>query len=394
VSVRVEVLLCGAMPWVQPPELAAGRSGITVTATHLPTRPSLGDDTELHGAGPRGAEPAVVAAVEASQHAFYLRVEGPPQELDEAQGVAAEVIESVLAATVASVLSAGGEVVAVPPVVIDLATLDARFAEGGVARLRSARARDRLWIGLRGEDGAVAMETFGFRKVGQPELHVVAVAEDLVPIVSRFLNKLFLHVSVGGAVVEGGDAAAFGWVDVRLFPAERLDAYPDEPSECAPRFLREIAAAVGAPALPGVLVLAEPVTDEPGSRYQEGPARAAGIVHQMVEVARRCGYESGIDVPRALSSAVVCDKTAAGPPLQARRVTPDEPTASGWVAVCGDEQHDHDDPKSFEVVPLVALAERAPQLFTLLAAPVGTGVVLGTDGTLTVNLPEAYSEPI
>jgi hypothetical protein len=136
------------------------------------------------------------------------------------------------------------------------------------------------------------------------------------------------------------------------------------------------------------LVVAEPEDDDPASPLRAGARRAAEIVAQMVEVARRCGYEGGVDVPRGRQTAVVCRRVGEDRALEARRLPPDEPLASGWVAICTEPDHDHEAAESFDVVPLLSLVERVPRLFSLLAAPPGTAVALGADGTVTMGLPD------
>ena len=74
--------------------------------------------------------------------------------------------------------------------------------------------------------------------------------------------------------------------------------------------------------------------------------------------------------------------------MTARRLPLAVPTDSGWVVICDESDHDHDDAASFEEVPLLELARRCPALFSMLAVPAGTGLVLGGGGELTILLPE------
>jgi hypothetical protein len=109
----------------------------------------------------------------------------------------------------------------------------------------------------------------------------------------------------------------------------------------------------------------------------------------MLTAAAQCGFTQGVDVPRARHTAVVCRQVVHGPPVEARRVEPDGPDASGWVVICARGDHDHDDPESFLVVELLELMAWLPRLFSLLACPAGTGVALGLDEAVTILLPES-----
>jgi hypothetical protein len=346
-----------------------------------PPRP--GSDTQLYRA-PGVAEVAVLQQVARAPHALRLLVEGAT--LAEAHERAADALDAIAVLDAASRLATGIEGLE-PLAVIDLFCLDARFVEEASARLRSDDVATTLLIGVRahdGDDDEVDMESYGLRKLGMREILVPAVPRRLAETVATFLNDVARYAAASDRAIAPGDAVAFGWVDVRPIAAEGLEVFPDDASQCAPRFVRE---ALDEPAdLPGMLVICEPENDEPGAPLQAGASRAASIVASMVASAQQCGVESGLDVPRAQQTAVVSRRLAEGGPAQLRRLARDEITASGWVAVALDQEA-LDDPADFEVVSLVTLATWLPRSFSLLALPVGSGLTLGADETLTIHLP-------
>jgi hypothetical protein len=355
-----------------------------VALRQLQPVPRPGMDTALHG-----ATPEVVALVESASHAYAIRLRVEMGLLD-AQRALADVLTALLAREVADALGEGRSPHAI--VVIDLFALDARLIEDAAVRLRGEEAHSQIWIALYPrEDDSFDMESFGLRKLGLRELHVPAVAQRHTKRVAGFLNDVASYAASTGAHIKPGDAVSFGWVDVRQLSAEELEGLPDAAPDCAPRFLRDVVAAE-VDELPGVLVVFEPESDADDAPLRVGVERAARIVEQMEGAARQCGLDSGVHVPRANATAVVCDRVKQGPPIEARRLRPDEPSASGWVAVCAHADHDHEDAGSFEVVALKWLATWAPRSFAMLAAPTGTGLTVLADGQMTIRLPEAGSD--
>ena len=361
-------------------------SELAIRVRALTPVPRPGVDTALHG-----ATPEVVALVEAAPYACAVTLRADV-ELQQAQCALADVLDALAAREVASALA--GQRSPHPIVVVDLFALDARLIESAAARLRGGEPHSQIWIALYPCSDAQAggqrrfdMESFGLRKLGLRELHVSSVEERHTEHVARFLNDVARYAAMTGAHIKPGDAVSFGWVDVQQLPAERLPGLPDTTSACAPRFLRE---AIGdADELPGVLLVFEPEGDQDDPPLRAGVQRAARIVEQMMGAARQCGLDRGIEVPRANATAVVCDRVRHGLPIEARRVAPNEPSASGWVAVCKQPDHDHEDAASFELVALKQLASWAPRMFSMLAAPPGTGLTVLPDGQLTIHLPES-----
>ncbi len=372
-STRLELLLYGQAPLQLPAELPEGFDAQRLTPV---VRPAA--DTVFHDA-PEG----LAERVQQAPHAFLLSGRADAEGLLSLHERGAELLEQIAGLTAAATSDEAGVPKALAIDVVDLFCLDARPLEAAVERLRSHHPTVLLWIGARpSAEGTLDVETFGLRKLDQREVHLPGVLPKHLDVVSHFLNKMAAYGCATGARVKPGDFASFGWVDVRLLAAEQLDSYPDDPSECAPRFMRELAQP-----LPGVLVVAEPKADDDDT-LQLGAGRAARVVEVMVGAAKQCGFDSGVDIPRCLQTAVLCTRIAEGPPIEARRTTQDEPDASGWVAICCERGHDHQDPASFVVQPLQRLAQTAPRLFPMLAAPPGTGLLITGDNEMTVLLPE------
>lgn len=367
-STRVEVVLYGDAPLLLPAELPDGIEAETMAE---PLRPS--DDTNWHGDDADAA-----ALVAAATHAMAIRYCGDA-DLHVAQSLLADVLESIGALSCARTIDGTF-------VVVDVYSIDARMLVAAVARFRSEEPQARLWIGARPDGDALQVETFGLRKLGMREVHLSAVPEASLPAVSGFLNKLCHYVSVTGAPIRPGDSVSFGWVDLRMLPAEGVVGYPDDAERCAPPF---VLAATGV--VPGVLVAAEPASDA-SDEWVIGVARAAKVYRQLSEACHSCGITAEIDVPRATSTAVVCDRVPRGGPVEARRLAPDETGASGWVVVCRDPSHDHEPAESFTVVTLLQLVGWAPRLYGMIAAPVGTGLAVGPDDELTIRLPSDGSD--
>lgn len=338
----------------------------------LPQPPDPGDDTRFHG------ERGLVAA--SATHAARLVTQAEAVSI--AQQLAADTLDAV-ASLIAAEDAVAGTTTEVA--VVDLFCLHAAPLAEATRRLRSDDVAAMLVIGLRPTTpGHVDLETFGFRKAGMRELHIPGIPRDHVDHVARFVNKVAGHVARTNRLVKPGDAMSFGWVDVVTIPAEKVSPFPDDEASCSPRYLR---AAVADPAaLPGVLVVCEPKDDRDETELEPGVTRAAKIVHDMIMSARSCGVERGVDVPRGSSTAVVSKRLAGGGAAQLRRLAPDEPGASGWVAV-SIEEGDLDDADRFAVIDLRRLATWLPRSFPLLGMPYGTGVTLHADETLTIQLP-------
>ncbi len=369
-SARVDLLLYADHP-LRLPELDG--EGARARPALAPPRP--GDDTRLHGDDPRAT-----AHVASAPHAAALSFHG--DDLDALQTAAADAVDAAAALTSAGALAsgtAGGTIT-----VVDVIALDARDALSASARLRACDPSSRLWIGIRPEHGdapppgqeVYRVETFGLRKLHQPEIHVRQVPEAELGAVAQFLNKLFDYAATTGARLGPDDRVSFGWVDVQLRP---LPLGP-------PRFIAE---ALAEPDLPGVLTPYEPTHDGDDAPLTPGARRAAQLMNQLLEGCHRCGITSGILVPRAAATAVACRRLPEAATVHARRTPPDDPTASGWVFVCADADHDHDDPDNFAVVPLRDVCLCAPRLFPMLAAPIGTGLTTNDREELIIDLPEA-----
>ena len=377
VSVWLELLVLADAPVPLPPLDEA-----VVAVTREPP-PRLGADTVFHG--DHGSW------IEEAPYGLSLRLRRQDDDLQAAHGDAVAVLEQIASLVAADALAGerSGRLV-----VVDVFCLDARPIDAAIERLRSDAPEARFWLGLRpgGREGATTdevfdVETFGLRKLGRREVHVLSVPRGLVAAVSRFIAKLCDYVAFTAAPLLPGDEVSFGWVDVQLRAAEGRAGYPAEPAACAPRFVRDVVAPELVLDLPGVLLVAEPEDDGVEPDYALGAIRAAGIVEQMLGAAAQCGLSEGVEVPRCRQTAVVCRQVRQGPPVEARRVKPDEPSASGWVVICQRADHDHEDADNFVVIDLLELMEWLPRLFSLLACPVGTGVVLGNDDAATILLP-------
>ncbi len=370
--VWLELILYADFPLaiVATDELA---DGATLTAYDPIVLPGV--DTQLHGASPE-----VTQRIARSQSAYRLTIRRTDGELWEAHRDAAAILAQLAETCVGQYPDGRLDLV-------DLFCLDARPLSEGIERLRADSPETTQWVGTRPVSGdAFDVETFGLRKLGNREIHVPAIPSARLGAVCRHLNKVADYLSTTGARIDPGDVASFGWVDVRHIGAEHLAAYPDDPTLCAPRFIRE--ALVDEAALPGVLAVYEPVDDSDEAGFVAGATRAAKIVDQMLEAAKLCGLEKDTDVPRARQTAIVCRRVGEGCQVSARRLPRESPDESGWVAVCADDAHDHDEAESFQELSLRDLVQRAPAVFSLLAMPVGTGITVGEDSELTILLPE------
>jgi hypothetical protein len=346
VTARVELIV-----YADAPIANEGRDARAIE----PPRPDAGD---LHGDG--DALRFVVDAPHALALSFH-----DDGDLSTLHARAADALETIAARTIAAHPG-------VQLVVVDVLALDARPLLDGVRRLRAETPASRLWIDVRREGELFTAQTWGLRKLGLLELHVPALREASIAVVGGFLNKLAHYASTTGARIAPGNSVSFGWVDITLAQAEMF---------VVPRFVREAL---------GDVRLTVSVPSEPTSDVDDTPVlgvtRAAATFDALVEACTACGLIDGVDVPRALSTAVICRRVGVGP-VEARRAAPDEPSASGWVAICcGD--HDHDAAASFEVVTLQQLAARAPRLYPMLAAPIGTGLAIGAGDELTIELPD------
>ncbi len=374
---RLELLLYGQAPLQLPAELPAGFDAQFLAPVVRPT-----PDTAFNGA-PDGLSERVMTA----PHGLLLSARTDDANLWSLHECGADLLEQIATAS-AVVAAESGLPQALQVDVVDLFCLDARPLEAAVVRLRSRHPTALLWVGARPRgDGSLDIETFGLRKLDQREIHVPGVQPKHLEVVSRFLNNIAGYGCGTGATIKPGDSTSFGWVDVRHLAAEALEDYPDDPEACAPRFIRELVSS-----LPGVLVVAEPKADDDDT-LQLGVRRATRVIEVMVGAARQCGLGPGVEVPRGQQTAVLCTNVSQGPPLEARRTVPDEPGASGWVAICRERDHNHEDAANFVVQPLQKLAEAVPQLFPMMAAPPETGLIIGADNAMTVLLPEGAQPP-
>ena len=380
-SVWLELLVYSNAPLAVPAERG---EGIAVQLLDAPVRP-----------GPEVVFPneagELAQRVRTASHTLAVSLREPDGDLDGALGRVATVLEEVAVRAAADRLATTpGDPILLD--VVDVFCLDGRPMDQAIERLRSGATHDRLWIRARPAAGdRFDVETYGLRRLGQRELLVPTVAQGQLPLVSRFVNQLASHLAAPGVSLSPGDATSFGWVDVRMRAAEDLAGYPDQPWMCAPRFVREAVASLGSGAeqeLPGLLVVFEPEDGDPNAQLVPGASRALGLAEQLVASAHQCGITRGIDVPRGEQTAIVCTRVKEGPPVEARRIPPDERCSSGWVALCRHPDHDHEPAAGFETVSLKQLVGWIPRLFPMLAAPPGTGLTVGEDDELTIEPPD------
>jgi len=334
--------------------------------------------------------PGLMDRISAAPYALGLRFRPAADGLDDALALAARLLEGLAARAVAAQLGAESDE-AITLDVVDVLCLDGRPIDQAIERLRSTEAQARLWMRARSVGDRFDVETYGLRRLGQREVLVPGVEEGKLALVSRFVNQFAAYLAAPGAVITPGDAASFGWVDVRLRAAEQLSGYPDEPWRSAPAYARDSVAAFSAGSeqgLPGLLVVFEPQEAGPAAPYVAGASRALDLVEQLVASAHQCGFTSGVEVPRGAHTAIVCTRFEEGPPVDIRRVPPDERCSSGWVGMCCHPDHDHESASSFREVTLDQLIQWVPRLFPMLAAPAGTGLSVGVDGELTIEPPE------
>ena len=104
-----------------------------------------------------------------------------------------------------------------------------------------------------------------------------------------------------------------------------------------------------------------------------GPA-LMGLWRQQ-EVARSVDLTP--DFIHPATSALVCTRaTELLDVYFMQRTEREQASDSGWSIVCGDEDHDHNDPDSFIVLPLMSVVAMHPFLQEFLALPEGTEVVV------------------
>jgi len=386
VSPWLELIVYSSVPLTPSGE---GWDGLQTRPLDPPPRP--GDDVVFHN-----DESGVLERVRTAPHALGLRLRPAAGGLEEGLARAATFLEKLAARAVADQLAAAPtEPAAVD--VVDVLCLDGRPIDQAIARLRSQGVQSRLWMRARPVADRFDVETFGLRRLGHREVLVPGVAAERLHLASRFVNQLAAYLLARGAVVSPGDAASFGWVDVRLRAAEGLAGFPDAPWQAAPAFLREAVGAFApgsAEQLPGLLVVFEPQDEGPDPVHVPGANRALDLVQELVASAEQCGLSRGLDVPRAAHTAIVCTRFSEGPPVDVRRVPPDERCSSGWVGLCRHPDHDHGPASAFQEVPLRQLVAWVPRVFPLLAAPPGTGLSVGGDDELTIDPPdEGESEP-
>ncbi|HEY0913286.1 MAG TPA: hypothetical protein VGE22_00325 [Solimonas sp.] len=81
-----------------------------------------------------------------------------------------------------------------------------------------------------------------------------------------------------------------------------------------------------------------------------------------------------MDIPSLRQGCIVCTRLPAAQGFLMSRAAPEE-NDSGWFIGCLDENHDHQDMNSLELMSLYqAVVERAPRALPYLALPAGCGV--------------------
>ena len=104
------------------------------------------------------------------------------------------------------------------------------------------------------------------------------------------------------------------------------------------------------------------------------------------EVLSSLGLIDRIDYPRQAQQAIACSQTWETPTLVLGRTAPSAPNDSGWFVGCMNDAHDHQVADALRVVPLIEVAARLPPLTQFLALPVGTDVVVSSEGRLRARV--------
>jgi hypothetical protein len=180
------------------------------------------------------------------------------------------------------------------------------------------------------------------------EYHDGAVAE---PEAESFLEGLNAMID-GGSMFRAGETFRMGWSTMRFvdFGGGRLAFEELDGSGTPGAFTRGVSRTLIA------------------TRLQRSVIESFGLP------------DDAMDFPSVQQSAIVCTELDPDGALFMHRLEPLNRTDSGWFFSCQNEAHDHNDPKTLVNDSLYAHACRNQAVLPFLALPVGSRVLLSSDG--------------
>jgi hypothetical protein len=127
----------------------------------------------------------------------------------------------------------------------------------------------------------------------------------------------------------------------------------------------------------GLLTLSEPDLDTHPLEYSRGITNT--LRHKMIQVYTADSY--GIDrddlvIPTIRQLAIACDRVPHADAVLLTRNDGTDPDDSGWLALCHDDDHDHQEESAVGVVPLHELARVRPEIVHWMMFPIGTTLLL------------------
>lgn len=176
------------------------------------------------------------------------------------------------------------------------------------------------------------------------ELDPTGLGENHGPELVRTIEEMVAD----GSVFRPGETFAIGWMVTKIDKAED-----------------------------GLLTLSEPDLATSPLEYKNGVTET--LRHKMLQVF--CADSYGIDreeltIPTINQLAVVCDAVPEADAILLVRNDATDPDDSGWIALCHDEDHDHQGRDAVGVVPLHELARVRPEVVHWMMFPAGTTLLL------------------
>ncbi|MDM4770628.1 hypothetical protein [Solimonas sp. SE-A11] len=136
-------------------------------------------------------------------------------------------------------------------------------------------------------------------------------------------------------------------------------------------------------------------------KWVPGVTATLGQLRQHKDTVASVLPAESMDIPSLRQGCIVCTRVQASQGFLMSRATPEEDD-SGWFIGCLDEDHDHQDMDSLELMSLYqAIAERASRALPYLGLPAGCSVkvqgseplIQGQDGPLPIK-PGSYLDAL